>query len=681
MTGLEGKYVVRMKRELDKLYDDFVNVVGKRLSQDFLEYIKTESEKRNWYEKLCAFSGNLIRIKISDEKEKDLYAKLNFSNLNVEPYTVYSTFVFGLIATVIAMFLSAGLFFILSAGITFGKILPYLLLESMVGFAFSYYLLTYPNSYSKKVRVGASSELVLAVLYIAIGLRNTPNLENAVTFAAVNLPGAVGKDLRKILWDVHTRRYSSVEEALQDFGDKWKVQNEEFTRSLDMLTTSLLEPVNRDKTIDNAVKLILESNLERMKEYSRELKAPITTIHALGILLPVITLILFPIVTLVLGKTAKIYVLVGLYDLILPFLVLWLMKNQLEKRPYGFYVPDIYNHPQAAKPGNAAIFIGKNKIEIPLVPIAAMFFLLVSSFGLVTLFNPSEGITLDDKLFASLGIFWGLIIAIVFYTFFSSNKNKKIKEEIEGVERDFGDAMFILGTVLRSGQPLENSLKKVTEKVKNEKIHVFFEKLLYRISQMGLTLKEAVFNKDVGLINEYPSALIKNTMRITVESTTKGMGIAATTLIAVSDYLKGIQTVSQNLKDILEDVISSMKIMSIVLVPLAAGAVVGLGGILVRILIYISDLFKSFPIEDVKNLPLSIENIMPLEIFVIVVGIYMIEVLISLSVFSVRIEKGDDNIEIQYSIATSLMRGALIFTATVLIIFFVLGRLISDIGV
>ncbi len=671
------------EEELDNLYETYHDSRGRKLSQDFLEYIRTEFEKRSWYEKLCYFCANLIKIKISEEKEKELYAKLNFSNLNVNPSSVYSSFVFGTILTLIVMFLTAGLFYLFYSDITFKNILPYILLESITGFGIAYYFLIYPDLHTKKVRVDASSELVLSVLYIAVGLKNTPNLENAMTFAAVNLPGPIGKDLRKILWDVHVRRYSSVEEGLQIFGNKWKVHNEEFTRSLDMLTTSLLEPVNRDKTIDNAVELILQSNLERMKEYSRELKAPITTIHALGILLPVITLILFPIIAITLGNTAKTYILVILYDIVLPLLVMWLMKDELEKRPYGFYVPDISKHPQSSKSGNAVVFIGKNKIEIPLLPISAALFLLVSSFGLITLFNLPPNAQLQDRLFASLSVFWGLTISVVFYTFFSSNKNRRIKEEIEGVEKDFGDAMFLLGTVLKSGQPLENSLKKVTEKVKNEKIYGFFEKLLYRVTQMGLTLKEAVFNKDMGLINEYPSPLIKNTLRITVESASKGMSVAASTLIAVSKYLKSVQSVNQHLKDILEDVISSMKMMSSVLVPIAAGIVVGLGGILIKILAFIAGLFASIPyVEEVRSLSfLSLENIMPLELFTIVVGIYMIEVLVSLSIFSIRIEKGDDNIEIQYSVGTNLLKGAVIFTAVVLFVFFVFGSFINFSGV
>ncbi len=671
------------EKELDDLHNSFDDNRGRKLSEDFLEYIRTETEKRNWYEKLCAFCGSLIRVKIDEDKKKRLYEKLRFSNLNVEPSSVHSIFVLGVLSTLVMLSLVAGFFYLLYPNVSIQKMLPYIIGELIIGFGISYYLLSYPDFYAKKVRIDASSELVLSVLYIAIGLKNTPNLENAVTFAAMNLPGPIGKDLRKILWDVHVRRYSTVEEGLQYFGDKWKVQNEEFTRSLDMLTTSLLEPVNRDKTIDNAVELILQSNLERMKEFSRELKTPITAIHALGILLPVITLILFPVIAIMLGGSFKTYGLIVIYDVILPILVLWLMKNELEKRPYGFYVPDVSKHPQASSAGNTAIIFGNSKIEIPLFPISLMLFLIISSFGLVTLLNMNESTTLSDKLFASLSIFWGLVISIVFYTYLSSSKNRKIKEEIEGVEKDFGDAMFLLGTVLKSGQPLENCLEKVSEKVKNEKIHGFFEKLLYRITQMGLTLKEAIFNREVGLINEYPSALIKNTLRITVESTSKGMSVAASTLIAVSKYLKSIQTVDQHLKDILEDIISSMNMMSTILVPLAAGVVVGLGTLMIRILIFVAKLFESITLtQEVSGLDfLSLKNVMPLELFTIVVGVYMIEVLVSLSIFSVRIQRGDDNLEIQYSIGTNLFMGALIFTGTLLFIFFVFGALIpSNVG-
>lgn len=669
------------KEELDKLYKVYEKSFGKPihyLSPEFIEFLKSEIEKRTWYEKFCNFSGKLLKINISKEREMGLKEKINFCNLNIEPYSVYSAFILVLLSTILFSLLFSGIYFFIYPNAVIGKLIPYILLISIVGFGFAMYIFTYPTSLAKKIRIQASSELVLAVLYMAIGLKHIPNLESSVVFTAVNLPGPLGRDLRKLLWDLHVGKYVSVEDALYDFSVKWKFENKEFSQAIDLLRTSTLEPVNREKTIDRAVTLILESNMERMKEYARELKNPITVIHALGIMLPVITLILFPIISVFMPDTIKPIFLVVIYDICLPLLVFWLMNNNLEKRPYGFHVTDISKHPEASKSGNFSFRIGKSKIQIPLLPFALIIIALISLPGVLGILNVTTETSLTSRLFYGLSIFWGITIGAVFYTFFSSSKNKKIKKDVEEIETEFGEAMFLLGTVLRSGQPLEVSLEKVNQRVKDQKISELFSRLLYRINRMGTTLREAVFNKDFGIIKYYPSKIIKNSLRILVESTSKGLSVTASTLTAISEYLKGVKNVDEHLKELLEETTSSMKLLSTFLVPLAAGVVVGLGSILIKIMMFIMSIFMGLPELEEVTLPFnfSLEKVMPLEVLLLVVGIYMIEMLISINIFRVQIERGNDWVEMQYAIGTSLLTGGIIFTVVVMLIHFVFGALI-----
>ncbi len=672
-------------RKLEQVYDEsWKKNKPIYYSQEFVQFLKDEVERKNWFEKICGFSGRVLKIGMSEEKKKRIQHELDFCNLDVEPSSVYSACIMSLIATVTAVLLMivfSSLILPALTGITISGFLPYIILASILGGGFSFYILIYPHMHVKKIRVDASSELVLAILYMAIGLKHIPNLENAVTFAAVNLKGPLGKDLRKLLWDIQTGRYNNIEDGLHDFSVKWKMENEEFSESIDLLRVSILRPgkAGRD-AIDQAVTVILEGNKTRMESYARELKNPLSIIHALGILLPVITLIFFPIVALLLPEIIKTYVLVILYDIILPVTIFLLMKNVLDKRPYSFSSTDITEHPKASKKGWFAFEISNKKYQIPLLPITLFLIGIISLPGILSLIGSSE-IGLTTRIFAGLSILWAIIIGTIFYTYLSSKNNRKIKKEVEEVEREFGNSIFMLGTILGSGQPFETCLGKLTKKIKDQKIYGLFSRILYTVQTMGVTLNEAIFNKDFGAIRFYPSRLIKNILRIIVESTTKGMMVTASTLVAVSQYLKNVSHVDDYLKEILEETTSSMKLLSSILIPLTCGIVVGMSSILIMLLVYIAGILGALPATpETGNIPfidsLKLENIMPMEIFILVVGVYMIEMLAMLSIFTVRLEHGEDLIEMEYTIAINLIRGGAIFTIVFLLVYFIFGGLI-----
>jgi hypothetical protein len=63
-----------------------------------------------------------------------------------------------------------------------------------------------------------------------IYMRSSPNLEGAIKFAAQNLEGPLAWDLRKLLWDIETGKYSSADAALVDYVYKWKNKNREFQK-------------------------------------------------------------------------------------------------------------------------------------------------------------------------------------------------------------------------------------------------------------------------------------------------------------------------------------------------------------------------------------------------------------------------------------------------------------------
>ena len=78
----------------------------------------------------------------------------------------------------------------------------------------AYYWTIYLTHAVTFTRIRATADLLLSVLYMVISLRITPNFENALLFAALNTTGTIGRDLKKIVWDLSLGKYESADEAL-----------------------------------------------------------------------------------------------------------------------------------------------------------------------------------------------------------------------------------------------------------------------------------------------------------------------------------------------------------------------------------------------------------------------------------------------------------------------------------
>src|SRR3989304_4414005 len=101
---------------------------------------------------------------------------------------------------------------------------------------------------------------------------------------------------------------------------------------------------------------------------------------------------------------------------------------------------------------------------------------------------------------------------------------------------------------------------------------------------MGMSVEKDIFDLRIDAIIYYPSDLISTSMRILIESSKKGLQIAALSLMSISEYVKNIQKITDRLKDLLAEVISDMKSNMTFLAPLLSGVVVGLAAMITSIL-------------------------------------------------------------------------------------------------
>ena len=221
------------------------------------------------------------------------------------------------------------------------------------------------------------------------------------------------------------------------------------------------------------------------------------------------------------------------------------------------------------------------------------------------------------------------------------------------------------------------------------KIVNLFKKVLTNIRSFGCTIRMALFDEKVGALRYYPSHLIRSMLKILVDSLEKGVVGSAKTMLAISQYLKSVHQVEEHMKESLDETTSEMKFMLSMLAPISCGIVVGMATIMVMVLFHISKILvsvtglsNSIPALSTPSMLESlvdIKKIVPAEIFLVIVGAYMLEVIILLSIFLTRLEHGGDPLDFYKSLTIGLLIGMTIFSFSILLIYFMFSGILGTV--
>jgi len=673
--------------------------------KSFLESRRLMNKPDSIYEDACNNAEEHIKMKISSDKEEEFKNAIIFSRLNISSSGSTSLSVslgLILIPAEILLFI-LGLFDFTA-----------LLLFASLTFFLLYYLYRYPFLRARIVRTKASSELVLTVLYMAIALRDVPNLENAIKFAASNLTGPISYDLRKLIWDVAVGKYTNVEDALDIFMDKWRRGNEEFIDALEMLRASAHQShKKRMKMLDESIQVVLNGTTVRMERYSRELKMPVMLTFGIGIILPVMTLIMLPVAMIFLQEIISISFLILFYNVILPMILYWFINMNLERKPPTISQPDVSKSKDVAPLGKFKI--GKEIFSI--LPVAIIVLVIFMGIGIPLVYEnyvknsmcrdwikcdfkytcKPRGLTLSEEackiiiadvstpIMYSLIPIWGISLSFITYSFLNSVGKTKLRDRVRKIEKEFGVALFQLGYQISGGKPIENALENAKKKLKKYEISKLYEKILRNIKMFGMTFNKAVFDRQYGVIKEYPSQLIDSVLRIIGETSKKGMHLASISMITISKYLDGIHKVGERIRELLDETVSSMDLLSKFLIPLIAGVTVAMTMIVINILsilsLEISELTEGAKIPSFGGFLFGLWKgaiDVSTSVVSLVVGIYTIETTILLSMFINGLKNGEDKISEGEILWKNLLLSTIIFTLTTFLTFTMFGGTISS---
>ena len=582
-----------------------------------------------------------------------------------------------------------------------------------------------PEFMANNWRLKASNQMVLSVFYTVTYMRHTSNLENAIQFASEHLAPPLSLDLKKVLWDVETEKYSSVKESLDIYLETWKKRNIEFIEAFHLIESSLYEgdEARRLNALDKSLDVILDETYEKMLHYAHNLQNPITMLHMLGIILPILGLVILPLVVSFMDGV-KWYHLAFIYNVILTVIVYYLGKNILSRRPTGYGDTDISEeNPGLKKYKNILIKIGKDEIQITPAIICVFLGIILFLIGISPLVYHLLGLpdfgygsadaTSPCKLkycfleyrmsgttnteigpyglgasILSLFIPLSIGIPIGLYYRMRSKNIIKIREKAKQLELEFAAALFQLGNRLGDNLPVEIAVGKVASVMEGTISGSFFQLVSLNITRLGMSIERAIFDPIHGALVSFPSNLIESSMKVLTQAIKKGPLIAAQALTNVSRYIKEIHKVNERLKDLMADIISSMRSQIKFLTPVIAGVVIGITSMITSILGKLSGQLKNIPGTESAGSADSLIQIfgdgVPTFYFQLIVGIYVVQITYILTIIANGVENGSDKLNERYQLGNNLIRSTLLYvfiSGAVMIIFNVIaGSILSATG-
>lgn len=623
----------------------------------------------------------------------DYKGNMIFLGLDVEPYDIL-LFAYTSAFLSFCLILFINLCVICSYGFFFKQIDAFsIVLMSLVLIILPVVILNlianYPNTIIRYTQIHSLGDVPEILSYLVMYLKLVPNLENSVRFAASESSTTLAEDFRKLLWDIEIRLYHGVDDALISFAEFWGRWSEYFKRSLYLIRSSIHEQdeASRIITLDRALDVSLEGTKELMNQFANQLHQPTVILYSVGIMIPLSLVAMLPAAGLI-GLHITIVHVFLLYNIFLPMLVFLYTRKILLSRPATFTpctIPSDHpslQHIDKHKRFFIAAFIGF-LISIPgfvylLLPITIPF---ISSNPYIDFIISQNG--LNSFFPMTLFLIWGCAATVTLYCISVYRPYKKVRDEITQMEKEFSDALYILGKRISEEKSPEESLLYAAHTMKGAKIAEVFRHTSYNLTAMHTNFHDALFNKEYGSLQIIYSERIKAILHLFVESTRKSQRAVSASLIRIADHLKQLQGVETKITDMLYELTSTLRSTVTIFAPLIAGITLAITMLITNILSSLRWNEYSERMSDVASgIPgnpetFVIENIRP-EYFVLVIGIYLIELVFLLTRLTNGINEGDDTTTFMDNIGKNMPVSIIVFSLTIIFGQFFFSQLVPS---
>jgi hypothetical protein len=181
-----------------------------------------------------------------------------------------------------------------------------------------------------------------------------------------------------------------------------------------------------------------------------------------------------------------------------------------------------------------------------------------------------------------------------------------------------------------------------------------------------------LYSLEYGAFKHVYSHRIKAILRLFVQGSKKSQRAVSASLIRIADHLKQLQDVEKKITDMLYELTSTLRSTLLVFAPLIAGVTLSITTLISTIIESIQAQQSSESTLGISSsLPASagsfmMENIRP-EFFILVIGVYLVELVLLLTRFINGLNEGDDTPTFLYTLGKTMPVSIVVFSVTVIL--------------
>ncbi|MCL9814807.1 type II secretion system protein [Natranaeroarchaeum aerophilus] len=378
-------------------------------------------------------------------------------------------------------------------------------------------------------------------------MRITPTTESAASFAASTGDGPLAESLAE-----HVRRArGQPDSGFESFAAEWDDWFPELGRAVTLVGTAAdAQPEERPRSLDRALRTVLDGTRDRMAAFANEIQGPATGLYAFGVLLPLALIAVLPAAATA-GVPVTQTLLVVVYCLVLPGVVLLGSVWLLLRRPVAFPPPTVdRSHPDINGEWWQPVLAGTGTA------------ILVALVGTAVL--PSWSVPL---VAVASGIGVGLLAWF--------RPIVRVRNHARAVEAGLVDALYLIGREVGTGTAVETAIARTGERLDDETGDVLSE-AVRRQRHLRVGVRTA-FLGEHGAVAEIPSPRVQSTATLLALAAREGRPTGSA-IVSMASHLEELRTVEKDAKRQLGRITGTLRSTATIFGPLVAGITVSLAG-------------------------------------------------------------------------------------------------------
>jgi hypothetical protein len=503
-----------------------------------------------------------------------------------------------------------------------------------------------------------NEEMLRAILRMTTFISMDTSIEYAFIETTHHLHGTLQVQFRQIKHDITRKQKMTLGEAIEPYVPIWNEINPVFVKSFRLLQTAALSAQeDRDKILNETVETMLLNYSMLGKRYAEELASNAQKLITVGILIPIMSLMILPLLSIFMPDFVKPPILAFIYIILFPTVTLLMALNFGVKR----LQIDTVRIEEAAEYRPIAPWVMWLCIGIAVIcAVPTLWFISQVTAG-----------TPDAESLFALFMGWliafGMVTGVYIYAQVHTRKYKSLWNEVYEVEQDLPHLLQSFSTYLTLNIATENIIDEVIDDYEkfgfsNHPVVHAFKRIKHTLLTSKSSLNEITERELPKLL---PSKKVNQILTQILSFSEISQESSAKVAKMVREQTIGIYKLDDYLKTMLAETVSLINITTTLLAPLLAAAAVIMSIAIVKSLVYISaqlsNIASAFGTADLAFSIVDITKVIPPVFLEVIVGIFLVETILVMSLFSTMINVGNDRYKLFQALSAN-MTGFIIYT-------------------